>query len=70
MKIKYQGMRATRKFLYVSAVMEVGTAVRFLEIPIPIRDIQLSTVEGVIDSKVRQDLVSIWSAERGDPSLW
>lgn len=66
MKITYQGMRATRKHLVVSAVMEVGQSIRFVDVRIPIAEIDLDAVGGAVDAKVRNDLVSIWAAERGD----
>lgn len=70
MKVTYQGMRATRKHLVIAATMEVGSAVRFVEVRIPIAEIDLDQVGTAVDAKVRQDLVAIWAAERGDDALF
>ena len=70
MKITYQGMASTSKYLNVYASMEVGSAVRFVTVKIPIAELDTGVMADASDSKVRQDLLAIWSAERGDDQLF
>lgn len=66
MKIKYEGMKATRKYLTVYGRLEHGGAIRFVSIPIPVTQLDAGALEDSLDAKVRLDLLAIWSAERGD----
>ena len=70
MKITYEGMRATRKHLIVYGVLETAGAARFVELPIPLASIDAGAVGQAMDTKVRLDLLSIWSAERGDEAMF
>ena len=70
MKMSFEGMKATRKGLRVYVVVDYGASVRFASVLIPIDQLDASACSEVIDQKVRNDLLSIWSAERGDAALF
>lgn len=70
MKMNFEGMKATRKGLRVYVVVDYGASVRFADFLIPLEMLDASACSEVLDQKVRNDLLSIWSAERGDAALF
>lgn len=70
MKMTYQGMKATRKGLRVYVVVDYGHSVRFADFLIPVDLLDGDACNVVADQKVRNDLLAIWSQERGDEALF
>lgn len=70
MKIKYRGMTATRKGLRIYVTLDYGNAVRFAEFLLPVTELDPEAMASALDRRVRNDLLSVWSAERGDSALF
>lgn len=67
MRFNAQGVKATKQFLTVYFVIEVGVTVRFAEVRVPLFMLTTDEVHDAIDKQYARELKAAWQEEVETP---